>query len=227
MAAGVPLLLRGGEIIDGIVATVNGVAILQSDVDEAARCEALLENRSPNAITPVERRAVLERLIDQELLRQQMANTFPPPKPEEVAQRILQVRRQTGGAGSDEGWQTILKSYGLSEEQVAERIAAQMQIAAFVDLHLQGGMQVDRASVRVYYEQKLLPALRLRGARSDPPLSEVSGQIEQILRQQREDELLTSWLGSLRQQSRIRTGAGISGDEKPAPGQELPAGNSK
>jgi len=85
---------RAGQVIDGIVATVNGTAILQSDVEEAARCEALLESRAPGEIGPAQEHAVLERLIDQELLRQQMANGFPPPKAEELAQRIMDLRRQ-------------------------------------------------------------------------------------------------------------------------------------
>jgi len=68
--------------------------------------------------------------------------------------------------------------------------------------------------------------LRLRGVKSEPSLSEVSGQIEQILRQQREDELLASWLLSLRQQGRIRTGTEISAEAKPASGHEVSANSS-
>ena len=218
---------RAGQVIDGIVATVNGTAILQSDVEEAARCEALLESRAPGEIGPAQEHAVLERLIDQELLRQQMANGFPPPKAEELAQRIMDLRRQMEGAGSEEGWRVTLGRYRLSEEEVAERIAVQMQMASFVDLHLQGGLQIDRASVSQYYRQKLLPALRQRGVQSEPPLFEVSGQIEQILRQQREDELLTSWLNSLRQQSRIWVNREMAAAGQPASGHDVPAGRSK
>ena len=57
------------DVIDRIVATVNGHVILQSDWDEAICLEALLGNRNPNQFSNDERRAVLDRLIDQELLR--------------------------------------------------------------------------------------------------------------------------------------------------------------
>src|SRR3984893_5333924 len=60
------------EVIDRIIATVNGHIILQSDWDDALCYEALLTNRTLTQITDEDRRAVLDRLIDQELLREQM-----------------------------------------------------------------------------------------------------------------------------------------------------------
>ena len=57
-----------GEVIDRIVATVNGHIILQSDWDEALSYEALLSGRAVSLFTDEDRRAVLDRLIDQELL---------------------------------------------------------------------------------------------------------------------------------------------------------------
>jgi len=60
------------EVIDRIVATVNGRVLLQSDLDEALCYDALLSNRSLANFTDDDRRAVLDRLIDQELLREQM-----------------------------------------------------------------------------------------------------------------------------------------------------------
>jgi hypothetical protein len=237
---------QSGEVIDGIAATVNGVAILYSDVDEACRGEALLEGRGPAIASASERDAVLQRLIDQELLRQQMADTFPPAKPEEIAGRIRQVKcsfgiggpcegehsvagqadrqaskldnsvleqaarpaGQAAGATSadDQAWRSLLSSYGLTEEELAERIAAQMRITAFIESRLQPSVHVDAASVQAYYQEKFLPELRQRGVQTEPPLTQVSGQIEEILRQQRVDQMLSSWLQTLRQQSRIRVG---------------------
>ena len=53
-----------GEVIDRIVATVNGHIILQSDWDEALCYEALLSGRAISFFTDEDRRAVLDRLID-------------------------------------------------------------------------------------------------------------------------------------------------------------------
>ena len=55
-------------MIDRIIATVNGHIILQSDWDEALCYEALLSNRGLEQFNDDDRRAVLDRLIDRELL---------------------------------------------------------------------------------------------------------------------------------------------------------------
>ena len=74
---------RAGEVIDRIVATVNGRIILQSDWDEALCYEALLNGRSLADFTDDDRRTVLDRLIDQELLQAQMksARFLPASEP--------------------------------------------------------------------------------------------------------------------------------------------------
>jgi len=58
-------LARAGEVIDRIVATVNGRIVLESDWDDALCYEALLNGRPLSQFTSDERRAVLDRLIDQ------------------------------------------------------------------------------------------------------------------------------------------------------------------
>src|SRR5512142_3274635 len=82
---------RAGDRIDGIAATVNGSPILQSDWDEEVRYEALLNVRPPAQVTEADRQSALQRLIDQELLRQQMGRSFPLPAAEEISQRLQQL----------------------------------------------------------------------------------------------------------------------------------------
>jgi len=67
-----PLRAAAGEVIDRIVATVNGHIILQSDWNDALCFEAVLVARPVEQFTDADRRAVLDRLIDQELLGEQM-----------------------------------------------------------------------------------------------------------------------------------------------------------
>jgi hypothetical protein len=192
------------ETIDRIVATVNGTAILQSEADEAVRVELLLEGQPLEAATVTRQQEVLDRIIDQELLRQQMGGQFLPPGSQEVNDRLRQVRAQLPMATSEEGWHTLLNRYGVRESDLAERIAIQMQIAKFVESRLQPRVEIGRAAIETYYRDKLLPDLRQRQVRSDPPLSEVAEQIREILRQEQVNDLLSSWLNGLRQQSRIR-----------------------
>ena len=147
----------------------------------------------------------MERVFEQELLRQQMGDTFPLPTAKEIGDRLQQVRAQLPRAATEDDWRSLLKRYGLTESDLAERIAAQMQITKFVESRLRPRVEIGRAAVRAYYDDKLLPELRQRKVQPEPPLSEVAEQIREILRQQQMNELLVSWLRSLRQQSHIQT----------------------
>ncbi len=192
-----------GEVIDRIVATVNGSAILESDWDQAVRCEALLEGRALEKVTPEEQQAALQRLVDQQLLREQMGKIAPPGEME-ITERLRQVRAAVPGAQNDESWRVLLQHYGLSEADVRERLAAQMEISGFVEERLRPSIHIEAAAVQTYYRDKLLPQLKQSGVTTEPPLAEVAGRIEEILLQQRMDEELSTWLRSLRQQANIR-----------------------
>ncbi len=191
------------EIVDRIVATVNGQPILQSDWDIAIRSEAFLDQR-PLQFTPQAARASLDRLIDQELLRQQI-RTFQlqPAGEDRLHSRVEEIRKQFPGATSDAGWQAALNRYGLTASEIEDCIAEQMEILRFIDIRLRPTVHVDRRSIEAYYYDTLLPQLKAKGARQTP-LVEVSGQIEEILSQQSLDSLLADLLKDLRQQSEIR-----------------------
>src|SRR6202046_2830540 len=100
------------QVIDRIIASVNGRVILQSDWDEALCYEALLTNRTLAQFTDDDRRAILDRLIDQELLREQMKSAdFVHATDAEVAARVADARKQYQQAASTEAWQALLAQY--------------------------------------------------------------------------------------------------------------------
>src|SRR5579872_2916802 len=78
IAMAIALPLRAGDILDRIVATVNNHIILQSEWQDAVRYEAFLSGRPLDQVDGGDRKAALDRLIDQELLREQMRSSdFP------------------------------------------------------------------------------------------------------------------------------------------------------
>jgi SurA N-terminal domain len=192
--------LRATDVIDRIIAVVNAKVITQSDWEDAVAYEALVENQPVDAIN---RKMALERLIDQELLRQQMPPDLAAPSATDLQARIAEIRRQYPGAASDERWRALLSRYGLNESDLAERIATQLTIMRFVDQRLRPSVHVDANSIEQYYREKFLPDLRKAGA-ADVPLAEVSSGIEEVLAEQRVGDLLSTWLKSLRTQSNIR-----------------------
>ena len=93
-------------MIDRIVATVNGHIILQSDWEDALRYEAFSSGRPLDHLTADERKAALDHLIDQELLREQLRSPDSQhASPEEVAQRVAEIRKQYPKGETEPGWQ--------------------------------------------------------------------------------------------------------------------------
>ena len=193
------------EVADRIVATVNGHVILQSDWDEALGYQALIEARSVGEFAVAERKAALDRLIDQELIRQQVQpSDFRAASTEEVDARIRELRKQRPEWVTDEGWIAALSRYGLSESEIRQRVTSEIDELRALDAHFRPGLQIDQRSVEAYYQEKLLPELRAAGAR-EVTLAEVAPRIKELLAQRKMNDLLIAWLKTLRAESQIRT----------------------
>jgi len=195
------------EVIDRIVATVNGHIILLSDWEDSLRFEAFSKGLPLDRMTEEERKSALDRLIDQELLREQMrAADIQPASAEEVTQRVEEIRKQFPEAETELGWRAVLDRYRLSEENLKSRVATELDLMRMVDARLRPAVAVDSKSIESYYNQELLPQLRQSGAQK-VPLAEVTPKIKELLTQKKISQLLTTWLKDLRAGSEIRAEA--------------------
>lgn len=203
----IALPIHAGDVLDRIVATVNNHIILQSEWQDAIRYEAFLSGRPLDQVNAGERKAALDRLIDQELLREQMRSSdFPHASSEVVDQRIQEIRKQYGDTDNQAGWKAALAHYGLTEDEVRRRVALQQDLLGLVDARLRPNVIIDSKSIESYYNQQLLPQLRQSGAQQ-VPLAEVTPKIKELLTQQKMNQMLVAWLHDLRSGSRIRTEA--------------------
>ena len=192
-----------GEVIDRIVAIVNGHIILQSDWNDALRYEALLDARSLSQFTDEERRAVLDRLIDQELLGEQMKSaSFQHATEQDAAAQVADARKLYSQATTDEGWQAVLAKYGLTEKVLLSHVQQEIDLMRLVDAHLRPTVQIDSKSIEAYYREKFVPQLKESGS-DELPLADVTAQIRELLTQQKVSELMVSWLQSLRSESNV------------------------
>lgn len=191
------------QVVDRMVAVVNKRVILQSELDQTARVEFLMQGKPLAQLTEADRIATLNRLIDRSLLEQQIARTeLLDPTPAELAERLAEVRQQLPGAATDEGWHKILNNYGLLQQDVEDNLRSQIRILRFVDLRFRGLVRVEPGAIEAYYRDKLIPQLRAQGATA-PPLNQVSAKIESILTERSIDDMLARWLDTLRGQAHI------------------------
>jgi len=204
---------QGGEIVDRVVANVNGHVLLQSDWEEELAWEGLLNGRAPDTFTSAERKGALDRLIDQELLREQVRPT-DSVSAEQIAGRLKEVRKLYADGATEEGWRGVLKRYGLTQSVVDRRLGEDLQLMRLVEARLRPSIQIDQKAVESYYHDQLLPELKKAGAK-EVALAEVVGHIRDVLAEEKLNQLLSSWLTSLRSESHIETPEGSAGDQSP------------
>jgi peptidyl-prolyl cis-trans isomerase SurA len=203
---------QNGEVIDRIVATVNGHIILQSDWDEALRYEALLSGRAPAQFNDDDRRGVLDRLIDQELLGEQIKSAlFQHASESEAEARVADARKQYPEAATASGWQALLARFQLSEKDVLSHVQQQIDLMRLVDAHLRPSVQIDSKTIEAYYRDQFVPELKQAGSGA-VPLDQVSNKIRELLTEQKVNELLVSWLQTLRSESKLSLTANSSSE---------------
>ena len=201
-------LAWSGELIDGIVAKVNGHIILLSEWEDAIRFELFTSLKSADAFTAIDRKAVLDRLIDQELLREQIHQSDAVQVPNDLIDRRLdEIRKEYLQANDPVQWSTLLGQYGLSESTLRDRIKAQIRLLRLVDMRLRPGIKIDEKTIESFYNEQFRPSLKQQ---PDSGFAAVSPQIHELLVQQKMNEMLTAWLQNLRAGSQIEDNSSSS-----------------
>jgi peptidyl-prolyl cis-trans isomerase SurA len=213
----------GAVVLDHVVAVINGSVILESDVREEMRYGVL----QPFTVTPTRNtpQLALQRLIDRALILQQMQTTqfATPPTPEEVQQRLKELRAVIPECAqyhcnTEAGWQALLQAHGLAEKEVEKHWTERMTILSFIQSRFGSGVRVTAQEIADYYHKNLVPQFH---GQNPPPLERVSSRIQEILLQQRVSSLLLEWLQSLKSEGSVsildpaygQVGTTGSGDE--------------
>lgn len=196
------------ELLDRTVATVNGRVILLSDWQDEVRFECLSAGRKLEAVTADDKKAALDRLIDQQLLREQMhAEELKALAPERIQQQVQGLKDTVLRNNAGESWEKILSRYQLSGQYVEGRVRAELEQLQFIDARFRPSIQVSPAEIEQYYKEQLVPKL----PPSDPvELSDVTPKIREILVQSKMNQMLSSWLQTLRSQAQVRMLADVS-----------------
>jgi hypothetical protein len=226
-----PPIPAGAVVLDHVVAVINGSVILQSDVNEEIDYSVLQPFTNRGSRTTPQR--ALQRLIDRDLILQQMQTqqSVPEPTDEAVQQELTQLRAVIPDCAqyhckTEEGWQAFLKANGMTEEEVEKHWKQRMQILAFVQSRFGGGVHITLAEIDDYYNKTLLPQYKGKAVKP-PPLSEISSRVQEILLQQRVSSLLLEWLQSLKSEGSVsildpaygKVGTTGEGDDEASGGQ--------
>lgn len=194
--------VRAAEVLDGIVATVNNRVILTSDWNDEVRFECFMSGRRLADVTPQEKKAALDRLIDRELLHEQMGQTnLKPASAEEVKKQINALKSDQVLQRSGDSWDAELSRYQLSENMVEDYVGSELTELRVVDARFRASIEIPESEIAKYYREQWVPKLPPSSSLS---LAAATPKIREILIQEKINQLLNSWLETLRSQAQIR-----------------------
>ena len=191
------------EIIDRVVAVVGNEAITESQMKRQLVLQAFIDGRPPvESVNPKERREAINRLIERQLVRREMAiANFPSEDETQVAAEIEQLRAQRFWNGLD--FTAALQAYGIKDSDVDDFLREKNSVLDFIDFRFKTGLQVSNEEIEDYYRKVYLPEFERANASPAPPLENVSGQIEEILREREVEPRVDEWLNGLRLRARV------------------------
>jgi peptidyl-prolyl cis-trans isomerase SurA len=191
-----------GQLLDRAIATVNGHVLLASEWDDQLRYECFMAKRPCQELAAEDRKAALDRLIDQELLREQMHSAeFKLVSSSEVDQQMEGLKNQFTPQSEAKTWGQSLANYGISEKLVRDHVELELNQLRLVEARLRPSIQVDAQAVESYYKEQMLPKLP---PGKQPGLDQIAPKIRELLVETKLNELLSSWLETLRSQARIQ-----------------------
>jgi len=201
--------------LDRVAAVVNKDLILESDLDEETRMAAFQPFSDQAAVT---RDELIERLIDRDLILQQIRMQPQAPITDAQVDAELRVLRKnipecvSYDCVTDTGWEKFVAAQGFTVEELRERWRQRMEVLRFVEARFRMGIRISQAEMDAYYTTTLVPAYAAEKV-TPPAEAAIADRIQEILLQQQVNKLLDDWLTSLRAQGSVRT---------VKPGEELP-----
>ena len=134
-------------MVDRVAATVGNQAITLGEVIEEIRVTSFL-NGEPVDLGPTARRQAAERLVDQELIRREMATgQYPQPTDAEVGQTLAELKKSRFHADAE--YRDALRSHGITEEQLNQHLRWQVAALRFTEMRFrQDGEQPSSSVLR-------------------------------------------------------------------------------
>lgn len=186
--------LRAQELIDAIAARVDTDIILLSDVRNLARYQSLVDEKSESDAE------ILDRLIDQWVVRNEAkAALFPQPSDEDVQRSLERLKRSFS---SPEAFEEREKQAGLTDEDVVRMLRSQLYLSNYLDSRFRASVQIDEKDIEEFYKTRVVPRAESRGL-TPPTLEAASGFIREALVQRAINVQADRWLKESRTRLRV------------------------
>ena len=187
-------------VIDRIAVIVGKHVIKTSDIDRDLRVAAFL-NREPLRLTSDTKRKAAERLVDQEIIRQEVATGAYRRATDADADALTNQIRKDRWGGSEARFRAALSQYGLSEAALHEQLLWQLTVLRFIDQRFRPGVLVTDEEVRQYYDTHISELRRENPGNSS--FEALAPKIRAVLEGERINQEFEAWLQQARKRNHI------------------------
>ena len=193
-----PVLFTAAVEVERVLALVNGVPVLVSDVDLAE--VAALVPRQPDENDDDYRRAVVEALVDLELRWQDLEAAAIAPR---ISVDLDAAWRKAISRVGDEGeLHRRLAGIGLSDGALRELLRRAAVVEAYVASRFGPFVRPSAQEVDKAWNDELIPKLKAAG-QPVPELSQVRGEVEALLRERKLTAEVERWTADLSKRAEI------------------------
>lgn len=180
------LSVHGQQLLDRIVARVNGVAITLTDVKAAI---ALGIADAPEA-------AAVQQLIDRQLVLSEVARFLPPEPPASAVGIEAGALTTRAGAQLPE----IVASTGVDDARIRELARENLRIQSYLNQRFGVNVQLTEEEVAQYY--RIHPEEFIRGG-TVMPFTEAEPLARERASAERRASTVTQWMRDLRARAAI------------------------
>lgn len=190
-----PLFVLGAVVIDRIAVIAGTHVIKLSDIDRDIRLTDFL-NRATLDFSAAAKRQSAERLITQDIIRDEIVNGgYRRPPESEAAALETDLRRDRFGS-SELRLEAALQRDGLTEPELRQELLWQITVLQFINQRFRGGVVVNDADVKNYYDQHL--AELKREYPNDYSLEALTPKIRGQVEGERINQQFNEWLDEAR-----------------------------
>ena len=183
--------LGAQQVLDRIVARIENDIILLSDVRELSRYQQFVDSKAESD------KEILDRLIDQWIVRNEAkAALFPQPSEEDIDRSLRRLKRSFS---SPEAFEERKKQSGLTDEEILHMLKSQLYLSNYLDTRFRPSIQIDEPAIDDYYKTRVVPRAESRG-QTPPTIEAAHDFIQEALVQRAINVQADKWL----KESRIR-----------------------
>jgi len=173
------------QVVDRIVARIEGDVILLSEVRALSDYQQLVEGKSESDAQ------ILDRLIDQWIVRNEAETArFPHPSEADITRGVERVQ---SSFASTEEYAERRKQCGMSDADVRSMVAAQLYLTNYLDSRFRSSAQIEPQQIEEFYRTAVLTRAKAR-KQTAPTLEASREYIQQALVQREINEQTDRWL---------------------------------